>query len=166
VLAATKHPDKHFKWGTSWTSIVDYVADKPRRTAWHRAYENFFERYPYDPRDYNDDADMDNDEEYDEDDDYEQQESLSMGQMYERREAAAAATATQSNTDWTRNEDDKFWADVAEMEDSATEVPQPAQQKQKVDNSSKASAWHTIRRNTYANVSAASASAAKVNHGH
>ena len=46
VLATVKPPGKHFKWGTSWTSIVDYVADKPRRTAWHRAYESFFERYP------------------------------------------------------------------------------------------------------------------------
>ena len=58
-MSAQKPTQKQFKWGAQWCTIVDYIADKPRRTAWHRAYDRFSERTPYDQRDFNQDEEMD-----------------------------------------------------------------------------------------------------------
>ena len=59
LIAAQKPTEKQFKWGDQWCTVVDYVPDKPRRTAWHRAYDRYFERTPSDPRDFNQDQEMD-----------------------------------------------------------------------------------------------------------
>ena len=43
LLAAHKPTEKQFEWGAHWCTIVDYIPEKPRRSAWHRAYDRFFE---------------------------------------------------------------------------------------------------------------------------
>ena len=62
LMSGSKPTEKQLKWGELWCTVVDYVPEKPRRTAWHRAYDSYFERFPYDPKDFSQDQDMEDEE--------------------------------------------------------------------------------------------------------